>query len=236
MSDVVLFRTPASRYKTFLPLCALFLLTGFPLLKAADTDSSSSDSSGASYTSSAAMVNSMDALNDRTILGNGDRLSYRVVEERKDPIQLSISDSGELEVPLLGRVTAAGKTCKQLANELKPLLEKEYFYKATVIVGLDTLSTRPLGKVYLMGQVRAQGAIDIPPAGDLTVSKAILTNGGLADFADRRRVKLLRKKSDGTTQTIVVDLVEILDKGHSEKDPILKAGDTINVPEKLINF
>jgi protein involved in polysaccharide export with SLBB domain len=57
----------------------------------------------------------------------------------------------------------------------------------------------------------------------------------LADFADRRRVRLLRTVN-GKTTTTVVDLKEILDRGHSEKDPVVQAGDTIDVPEKLINF
>jgi polysaccharide export outer membrane protein len=218
--------------RTCLLLCAL---VAFISSLTAQTTEPATLPDTSESTSAASMLSSMDALNDHTPLGNGDRISYRVVEERKDPVGLTISDSGELEVPLLGRYPAAGKTCKQLASELKPLLEKKYFYKATVIVGLDTMSTRPLGKVYLMGQVHSPGVIDIPNGG-LTVSKAILTNGGLADFADRRRVKLLRKKADGSTETIVIDLKEILDNGHSEKDILVQPGDTINVPEKLINF
>jgi polysaccharide export outer membrane protein len=189
-----------------------------------------------SGTSAASMLNSMDALNDQTKLKAGDQLSYRVIEEQDpQPDILTVSDTGELEVPLLGRFAAAGKTCKQLATELKPLLEKNYFYKATVILGIDTLSQRPLGRVFLTGQVKAQGAIDIPANEVLTVSRAILLDGGLADFADRRRIRLLRT-TNGKTTTTVVDLKEILDRGHSEKDPVVQAGDTIDVPEKLINF
>lgn len=186
--------------------------------------------------SAASMLSSMDALNDQTKLKAGDTLSYRVIEEQDpQPDILTISDTGELEVPLLGRYAAAGKTCKELALQLKPLLEKNYFYKATVIIGVDTLSTRPLGRVFLTGQVKAQGAIDIPANEVLTVSRAILLDGGLADFADRRRVRLLRTVN-GKTTTTIVDLKEILDRGHSEKDPVVQAGDTIDVPEKLINF
>ena len=181
-------------------------------------------------------MNSMSALNDQSKLGNGDRVSYRVTEEQKDPVYLTISDSGELDVPLVGRIAAAGKTCKQLAYQLKPLLEKEYFYHATVILGLETLSTHSRGKVYLMGQVRAQGAIEIPANETLTVSKAVLLVGGLSDFADRRKVKLVRKKSDGTSQTTIVDLVEILDNGHSDRDPVIQPDDMIIVPQRLVNF
>ena len=190
----------------------------------------------ASAASTVALTNSMDVLNDKTKLGNGDRLSYRVVEERREPIPLIVTDSGEIEVPYIGRVSVAGKTCRQAALALKPLLEKEYFFKATVILGLDTLSTRSRGKVYLMGQVKTQGSMDIPADETLTVSKVILRAGGLADFANRRKVRLVRKKGPGQTETFIVDLVEVLDKGHIEKDRAIEPDDLIIVPERLINF
>jgi protein involved in polysaccharide export with SLBB domain len=91
-----------------------------------------------SSSSTVAYTNSMAVLDDRRKLGNGDRVSFRVVEDRKPPTQLIVADSGEMEVPLIGRVSAGGKTCKQLAWEIKKLLDKDYFYNATVIVGLDS--------------------------------------------------------------------------------------------------
>lgn len=183
-------------------------------------------------------MNSMEALNDRTRLRTGDRVSFRIIEERRDPVLLTVSDSGEMEVPLVGRVKAVDKSCKEVAYMIKPMLEKDYFYKATVIVGLETFSARSRGKIYLMGQVRTQGAMDIPADEEITVSQAILRGGGLADFANRRRVKLVRKKGEDSkqTETIFVDLVDVLDKGHVEKDPVLQPGDLVIVPEKLINF
>jgi protein involved in polysaccharide export with SLBB domain len=185
--------------------------------------------------STAAMVNTMDALNDDRKLTAGDRVSYRVVEEQKDPVSLNVTDAGELAIPLVGLFPAAGKTCKEVAEELKPILEKNYFYKATVIIGLDTQSTRSLGKIYIMGQVHQQGAIELPPNEPLTVSQAVLLNGGLADFADKHRVKLIRKNAQGVAVTTTVD-IEAVYRGRSDKDPVLQPGDTINVPEKLINF
>ena len=190
----------------------------------------------ASY-GSASMLNSIDALNDQTKLKAGDQLSYRVVEEQdQQPDLLTVSPTGDVEVPLLGHFPAAGKTCRQLATQLKPLLEKDYFYKATVIVAINSLSTTPIGNVYLTGQVKQQGAIPIPPNEVLTVSRAVLLDGGLADFADRRRVRLLHHNADGTTTTTIVDLKEILDRGKSQKDPVVQDGDTIDVPQRLINF
>ena len=87
-----------------------------------------------------------------------------------------------------------------------------------------------------MGQIKNQGSMEIPADETLTVSKVILRAGGLADFANRRKVKLVRKKGPAQTETIIVDLVEILDKGHVEKDPVIEPDDLIIVPERLINF
>ena len=185
----------------------------------------------------ASMLNSMDELNNERKLSPGDRISYRVLEEQKDvPESLVVTDSGELPIPILGLFPAAGKTCKQLAEQLKPLLEKDYFYKATVIIGLDTESTRSLGKVYLTGQVHAQGAVDLPANQRLTVTQAIMETGGFADFANQRRVNLIRRKADGTTEKFIIDVKDILTKGHAGKDIELQPDDTIQVPEKLINF
>ena len=218
-------------------LSTVFAVGAIPLRAQTNSDAASPAAVTATPDiDAAAQINSMEALNDDRKLSIGDRVSYRVIEEEKDPVDLTITDSGDLAVPLLGLYPAAGKTCKELALQLKPLLEKDYFYKATVIVGLDTQSNRSPGKIYLMGEVHTQGAVDLPANEKLTVSQVILSNGGFADFADERRVRLTRKKSDGTTETMKIDVKDILEKGHFDKDVVLQPGDTIRVPEKLINF
>jgi protein involved in polysaccharide export with SLBB domain len=183
-----------------------------------------------------AATTSMDVLDSTRRLGAGDRLSYRVVEERRDPVALTVADGGDVEVPLIGRVRASGRTCRELAQSIKPLLEKEYFYKATVIVGLDAVSAKARGRVYISGQVRAQGPIDIPPDERFTLSKAILKAGGFADFANHRKIKLVRKTASGSAQTTIVDLDAVTVHGELDKDPELQPDDTIIVPEKFVNF
>jgi polysaccharide export outer membrane protein len=183
-----------------------------------------------------ATTNSMEVLDATRPLQKGDVLSYRVVEERRVPIPLFVTDSGEVEVPLIGRVAALGKTCRELAYGIKAPLEREYFHKATVIVGLDQVGTRSGGRIYLSGQVRSQGPMEIPGDEEFTLSKAILRAGGLADFANSRKIKLIRKREDGSTETTVIDFDEIVKKGRYEKDPVLKPEDRVVVPEKFVNF
>jgi polysaccharide biosynthesis/export protein len=185
--------------------------------------------------SAAAYTTSMDVLDDQRPLRIGDRLSMRVVEDRELPVSLLVTDSGEVEVPLIGRVLAKGKTCKQLAYAIKVPLERDYYYKATVIIALDMAGLKSPGRVYVTGQIRNQGPLDIPPDETFTVSKAILRAGGFADFANKRKVKLIRKKGS-STETIIVDVDLVVRKGRTDKDPVVEPDDTIIVPERLINF
>ncbi len=56
---------------------------------------------------------------DKYKLRVGDRISFQIAEDRDAPKSLVIADDGEVDMPYLGRVSAADKTCKQLADDLK---------------------------------------------------------------------------------------------------------------------
>lgn len=179
---------------------------------------------------------SSDSLDDKRKLAIGDHISYRVIEDKNPAVDLVVTDAGDLEVPLLGRVAAAGKTCRQLAYEMRPVLEKTYFYKATVIVALDMATQKSPGRIYVTGMVAGPGPQDMPADEVYTLSKAITRAGGVAQFGNEHRVKIVRKDADGTTHDMDVDVGEIINKGHLEKDPVLQPNDMIVVPKKLINF
>src|SRR5664280_3318132 len=173
-------------------------------------------------------TNAMDLLDEKHILAIGDRLSFRIEEDEEESKPLVVTDSGDLEVPYIGRFPAENKTCKQLARELKAALQKDYYYQATVIIAVD-LMTKSRGKVYLVGPVRMPGPEDIPSDEVLTLSKAILRAGGFTDFADQHHVKITRQGGTGEIdkETLVVDVGQIFDKGKTENDVPLKHGDLI---------
>ena len=187
------------------------------------------------------LPNTMDGLNDTRRLGVGDRLSFKVVEDEIAPRSLVVTDSMELDVPYIGRVSAVNRSCKQFAYYVKSLLEKEYYYQATVLIGLDSsgAGTRAAsrGKIYVMGQVRSPGAMDIPMDEPLTVTKAIIKAGGFGPYANKKNVRLVRSgKSSVTGKPIIINCAEILDKGLWDKDIQLNPEDIITVREKLINL
>jgi polysaccharide biosynthesis/export protein len=184
-------------------------------------------------TSTVMRTNSMNVLDDKKRLGSNDIVSFRVVEDRDNESQvLRVNDNGELEVPYVGLVPAQGKTCKDLAYNIKSALEKEYYYHATVILAVDRVSEKSRGKIYVYGSVKGQGPQEIPSDETLTVSKAIIRAGGFGDFANKRKVKLTRK--DG--KDLTVDLKRVIEEGHTEEDVPLEPDDQIYVPQRLINM
>lgn len=178
-------------------------------------------------------TNSMTVLDDKKKLGSNDYVSFRVVEDRDNESQrLRVNDNGELEVPYVGLVPAKGKSCKELAYTIKSLLEKEYYYHATVILAVDRVSEKSRGRIYVYGAVKQQGPQEIPPDESYTVSKAIIRAGGFGDFANKRKVKLTHKNG----QESMVDLKRVIEEGKTDEDIELQPDDQIYVPQRLINM
>src|SRR5438309_5585695 len=184
-------------------------------------------------TSTVMRTSSMIVLDDKKKLGSNDYVSFRVVEDRDNESQrLRVNENGELEVPYVGLVPARGKSCKELAYTIKSLLEREYYYHATVILAVEKVSEKSRGKVYVYGSVKGQGPQEIPPDETYTVSKAVIRAGGFGDFADKRKVKLTRKNG----QSFTVDLKDVIERGRTDEDIVLQPDDRIFVPQRLINM
>ena len=179
---------------------------------------------------------SMDVLDSNRELARGDVLNFRIVEDKDPPVALRVNDAGNIEVPYIGTVSAAGKTPRQLAFDVKAMLERDYYHNATVIISLDTAGERSAGLFYITGAVNGPGPMEIPFNEKFTVSKAILRAGGFAEFANQRKVLVTRPQQDGTTETITVDVKEVIEKGRQDLDVEVLPNDLIRVPERLINF
>lgn len=198
-------------------------------------------------TSDPAKNNPMDSLDDKKSIAVGNLLEFRVLEDldeepdsKADPNSpktlpmnlLQVSDSGEVEHPYFGRLMAKGKTHRQLAEEIKKILEKPdgYYYQATVLISLAT-SGVSRGKVYISGAVTKPGPFEIPVNENMTVSKALSSVGVMEDRAAINQIKLIRKAPEGAPppEPIVVNLDDIR-KGITGSDRVLEPEDQIIVP------
>jgi polysaccharide export outer membrane protein len=207
-------------------------------LKAADAAVAKAAAvSSSTNVSSSASANSFNTLDDKYRLVIGDQLSFQIIEDEDDPVHLVVTDSGDLQVPYIGRYSAVGKTCKELAQALKVELEKEYYKQATVIVAVD-LKPGSRGKIYLVGAIGAPGPQEISSDETLTVSKAILRAGGFTSYADEKNVKVTRSgvSGHGDEKTFIVNVKQVLENGKTADDLPLQPGDLIFVPERMVRF
>lgn len=180
------------------------------------------------------LTNGMESLDDNYRLAIGDSINFQIMEDGDDPQSLTVMDSGDVEVPYIGRYPAAGKTCKELAKQVKTELEKKYYYRATVIISVKSVVSE--GVVYLEGGVKTPGPLEMPRDDVLTVSKAILRAGGFDDYADEKHVRVTRRGENGTNDVFIVNVAAVLNKGHTEDDRQVEPGDLIFIPEKTINW
>jgi len=205
-----------------------------PLALAPRATNAAPPSAALAATNAAGLTTGGYMLDDKHKLLPGDRVSFQIVEDRTNAVPLMVAESYELDIPYIGRINVNGKSCKELANDVKTLLEKDYYHRATVIIGLDAL-TKVLGKVYVWGPVRTQGPIDVPANENFTAGKAILRAGGFGDFANKKEVKVVRKSPTGNV-TFKINMVDVLEKGKTESDVTLEPEDFIIVPQRAINW
>lgn len=111
----------------------------------------------------------------------------------------SISDSGYIHLPYLGKIKVDGLT----TEEARALIQRrvdEQLLNATVLVSLVSF------KVAILGEVNAPGYYYIYNNRG-TILDAIALARGMREFADRKHIMLIRQKEDGTEAT-EIDLTQ----------------------------
>ena len=133
-----------------------------------------------------------------------------------------VRPDGMISLALLGDVQASGLTPLQLADQITAKLKK-YIQDPNVSVVISQIHSKV---VYLLGEVVKRGPVEMTPG--MTMLQAVASAGGLTDFANQRRIYVLRSES-GSQLRIPIRYKEAL-KGNVGLDLVLKAGDTIVVP------
>ena len=132
-----------------------------------------------------------------------------------------IREDGIITLPYIGSVQAAGKTRAELQQEITDLYVPRFYRRLDVTVNPD------VRYIYISGEVK------IPSRhaymGGMTVLKAITTAGGFTDFANIKKVQLLRANQ---TKPIEVNCKEA--RENSGLDLPVYPDDTIHVPRRII--
>ncbi|MGE5500710.1 MAG: polysaccharide biosynthesis/export family protein [Ignavibacteriales bacterium] len=156
------------------------------------------------------------------VIGPLDKLSiavFQVPELTQSGLQ--VDAGGELNLPLIGGVQAAGKTTQQLSQEIAARLSKSYLQNPQVSVSVDEANSQ---KFTVEGAVTQPGVF--PIAGPTTLLQAIAMARGPDKTADVRRVAIFRN-IDGKRAAAVFDLGAI--RSGSATDPEVYGGDIVVV-------
>jgi len=135
------------------------------------------------------------------------------------PFTGRIQEDGTITLPLIGSVTAVGKTEGELQNEIHELYVPKYYRNLTVTVKGETTY------FYVDGEVVQRGQKEYP--GQMTIVGAIAAAGGFTDFAKETKVRLTRGNH---TQIINVNKATT----DPRDDVPVYPGDRIIVPRKIL--
>jgi polysaccharide export outer membrane protein len=154
-------------------------------------------------------------------LRSGDQIQVRLDTGSTQPPQafdVVIDENGEISLPLVGRIKAAGGTATDLADRIQTSYVPRFYVhcNATVLATIRFF--------YVGGEVRAPGRYNWTE--DVTLLKAINTAGGFTDYSNRRKVEIARGKGKQ-----VFDCEDI--RQHPEKEVPIKPGDSINVARSI---
>jgi polysaccharide export outer membrane protein len=141
-------------------------------------------------------------------------------EAGMEPHEEPIKDDGTLTLPDIGRVKAAGKTPGELQDAIHDLYVPHFYTHLTV-----TVKTTGDRVYYVRGEVNKPDRQVY--VGQITVTKAITSAGDFNEFANRKKVWLIR--SNG--QRFQLNCVRILD--GKDPDPPVYPGDQIVVTRSI---
>ncbi|HUV04327.1 MAG TPA: SLBB domain-containing protein [Armatimonadota bacterium] len=135
-----------------------------------------------------------------------------------DPNEVQVTPGGDIYLPLLGKIRAAGKSVVELEDAIRTGLSK-YVKSFDVAVAVSRVRTV---NVWISGEVENPGPQILPAVS--TVSLAVL-QAGIKPTGSTRRITLIR----GATRR-TVDLYKMTITGNLEDDIPLEPGDSVHVP------
>lgn len=147
-------------------------------------------------------------------LDSGDRLRVTVFEQEGMTNTYTVDQAGYISFPLIGQVTARGKTLQQLSGQIAQKLKQGYLRDPDVTIDVDRYRS-----IYVMGEVGQPGQYSYVPG--MTIQNAIAVAGGFTPRAFQGNTDVTRKVNG-----------QVLTGRIRISDAVL-AGDTIYVRERL---
>lgn len=160
------------------------------------------------------------------VIGPSDVLQLTVWKNPELSLQsVPVRPDGRISTPLVNDVQAAGLTTDELKKVITEKLA-EYVTAPEVTVVVVQMNSR---RVYVLGEVTRPGPIAL--TSDTRVLDALSAAGGFSTFADRNRVKVIRRGADGAVAEYRFDYDDFVDGTNDAANMLLENGDTVVVSD-----
>jgi polysaccharide export outer membrane protein len=157
------------------------------------------------------------------LIGTDDMLSIMFWKDRDMSTDVQVRPDGRIALPLLNEVQAAGLTPDQLRQQIMEE-SKKYIEDANITVVVRQINSR---KVFITGEVNRPGPYPLTSA--TTVMQLIATAGGLREFANSKKIVIMRKEN-GKPISLAFNYKDVVSGKNLTQNIELKPGDTVVVP------
>jgi polysaccharide export outer membrane protein len=157
------------------------------------------------------------------VIGAEDVLYIQVWREEALTKTVPVRMDGNISLPLIHEIKAAGLTPIQLKEALTGRF-KEFIESPNVSV---TVTEANSFKVFVSGQVRTPGVYRL--RSETSLVQIIVMAGGFTEWANQKKIIIIRKEN-GKERRVTVNYKKIVDGDDPAANIILKSGDTIIVP------
>jgi len=163
------------------------------------------------------------------IMGPEDVLEVTVWKNADLSKQVQVRPDGRISLPLIGDVSAVGRTAAQLTEEISARL-KSYMENPTVSILVREVNSY---QIYVLGEVNAPGKY--PLKSKTTLLQAITIAHGFTQVAARNKIVVFRFGKDGEgLNKIKASYDDIVLRDGSDQNIELKPGDQIVVPSETM--
>jgi polysaccharide export outer membrane protein len=154
------------------------------------------------------------------VIGPLDVLEVKVWNNANLSNLADVRTDGMISMPLVGEVMAAGQTVAELTSAIKEKLNA-VIIEPEVNIQVVRYNSK---KYSIFGGCLRQG--EFPLIGEVTVLDAFANCGGFKDFANLKKIYILRG-----SEKLKFNYADVIKGKHMEQNITLENGDRIVIPE-----
>lgn len=161
------------------------------------------------------------------LIGPSDEIDIIVWRNPEVSMLVAVRPDGKITTPLVEDLVASGKTSTQLARDIEEGLSK-YIQQPVVTVIVKRFVGPYSEQIRVVGEASEPQAL--PYREKMTLMDVMIAVGGLTDFADGNRARIIRK-SGGEDEEYSVRLNDLVRDGDISANVTMRQGDVLVIPE-----